>query len=177
MGLTAAQRRCAILIGRGLTYSEAGKAIGVGTRQVERWMSPSSGIPGMRELAAAEREQVFEPGALDTLRQLLSSKSETIRLNAAKALLVQPPDPAASLIPAGRVQSGPNAGGGFVTINMWTLPDGTTTLIPPEGWDPETETIIDADAVEVIDAEAEETPAIPRGTASCVGIPDNAFDA
>jgi Armadillo/beta-catenin-like repeat len=87
---------------------------------------------------------VLEPGALDTLRQLLSSKSESIRLQAARALLVAPPDPDVS-VPAGRIQDGPNAGGGYVTINMWTLPDGSTTLIPPDGWNEDTNTI-DAEA-------------------------------
>jgi hypothetical protein len=32
-----------------------------------------------------------------------------------------------------------------VTINMWTLPDGSTTLIPPDGWNEDTNTI-DAEA-------------------------------
>ena len=63
---------------------------------MENWLSPTSSkrVPGLRELMKATRDDVLdhEPGARATLQALLTSESESIRLQAARALMVAPPE-------------------------------------------------------------------------------------
>jgi hypothetical protein len=88
------QQRCAFLIARGMTYKEAAQAVGIHTRNVEAWMSPSAPDQSMRRYVESERERMqgIEPEADDVCRQALGaikrdgSPDWTARLIAARDL-------------------------------------------------------------------------------------------
>ncbi len=91
--------RVARLRGQGFSRTEIARLLGCSTRTV----SNSLKQPGMRELAEATlAETAPEPGAVETLRKLLVSEREEIRLRAAVALLAEKvPDAASAATPAG----------------------------------------------------------------------------
>lgn len=76
------KKRAAELRGRGYSQAEIAKAIGCSVRTVRRMLA----TPGAAEISAAVQAEV-EPGAVATLRQLLGSSNELVRLGAARALL------------------------------------------------------------------------------------------
>ena len=86
-GLSDKQLLAARMLGRTHTPEQAADAIGVTSRTIRRWRDT---VPGFKEAADAERDAVGEPDALSTLRELLTSDREDIRLRAAVALLRTP---------------------------------------------------------------------------------------
>jgi hypothetical protein len=76
---------CARLAGRGYTIAEIASRMKLGRRQVQRYVN----TPEARALAREIREQI-DPDATDVLRELLHSRSESIRLQAARTLLLTP---------------------------------------------------------------------------------------
>ena len=76
------RKRAAELRGRGYSQAEIAKALGCSVRTVRRMLA----TPGAAEVSAAVQAEV-EPGAVATLRELLSSDNELVRLGAARALL------------------------------------------------------------------------------------------
>lgn len=142
--MTRQQEWVARMIAKGFSYRESAAAVGIGTRQVERWMSPSKGLPGFRARVEQLREENPEPGADEMLRAALGATKRDgspdwmVIIAAAKALKMTPPDPAAATD-----WNGGNPGGAHIT--MYFLRD------------PETGEPIFGDG-EVIDAEATEIP-------------------
>ena len=88
--VTSQQRRAASLLGRGFSQQETGKRVGCNERTLRTWLTK---VPGFREAAQREREASGDPSAIGVLHELLHSKSETVRLRAAVALLRNPPEP------------------------------------------------------------------------------------
>jgi HEAT repeat protein len=83
------QERAARMLGRGHSQTAAAKEAGVTDRTIRSWLQT---VPGFREAAQHELELAPEPDALTTLRALLKSSREDIRLRAAIALMRQPDD-------------------------------------------------------------------------------------
>jgi HEAT repeat protein len=82
--MTSQQRQAAEMIGRGYSRREAADAVGVSLRTIGNWLD---GVDGFRALAQEVQKTTPEPNALAVLRDLLTSKDESIRLRAAEALL------------------------------------------------------------------------------------------
>ena len=79
-------RSAAAVLGQGGTMPEAAEAAGVGTRSVQEWLRRREDFRALVD-DARSREAGHEPGALATLRDLLKSPDEAVRLRAAIALL------------------------------------------------------------------------------------------
>jgi hypothetical protein len=78
-------RSAAALLGQGATQAEAAEAAGVRRRTIQDWMKRDDFAALVQE--TREREASSEPGALATLRELLKSPDDSVRLRAAIALL------------------------------------------------------------------------------------------
>jgi hypothetical protein len=94
------ERRIAELVGMGYQYARVAEIMGTSVRSVQRVMS----VPEMKTLAAQVRETRGDPDAVSVLKELMLDPSPQIRLGAAKALLVAPP------------QAEPDAGTTRVTV-------------------------------------------------------------
>jgi hypothetical protein len=94
--MTPRMRRAARLLGLGYSQKEVARRVGVGDRTIREWLAK---VDGFRDLAQASQDELADPSALDVLRDLLHSPTESIRLSAAKSLLYRPawvPDPDAA---------------------------------------------------------------------------------
>jgi hypothetical protein len=83
----ANERRIAELVGIGYDYARVAEIMATSTRSVQRVMATPEG----KELAAKTRDERGDPDAVSVLKALLLDPSPSIRLGAAKALLVAPP--------------------------------------------------------------------------------------
>jgi HEAT repeat protein len=83
--VTVKEEMVARLWGRGYTNAEIASRVKIGGRQVQRCKKN----PAVQALAQRIREQT-DPSAVDVLRELLTSRSETVRLQAARTLLLTP---------------------------------------------------------------------------------------
>ena len=88
-----AKTAAALALASGLTQTEAAKKVGIGERTLRRWLKQDD---FRQSVAAAKREMVSRAVAMladasteaaTTLRQLLQADSESVRLNAAKAII------------------------------------------------------------------------------------------
>jgi hypothetical protein len=92
-GLNQRQLRAIPILASATTWKAGCKAAGVGTSTVRRWMDEPTFAHVLREAEAAlyleglRRVQRAAGSAADTLRKLLGSKVEAIRLRAAEMLL------------------------------------------------------------------------------------------
>jgi HEAT repeat protein len=96
----ANERRTAELVGMGHEYARIAEIMSTSVRSVQRVMS----VPEMKKLASEVRETRGDPDAVSVLKELLLDPSPSIRLGAAKALLVAPP------------QAEPDAGAVLVSV-------------------------------------------------------------
>ena len=78
-------REAAAMLGQGATQAEAAEAVGRTVRTVRDWMRREDFRALVDE--SRGREASHEPGALATLRELLKSPDEAIRLRAAIELV------------------------------------------------------------------------------------------
>lgn len=77
-------RRAAAALATG-TAADTSAAVGVSVRSIQEWKKREDFAALVTELR--DREASHEPGALATLRELLASPDEAIRLRAATALI------------------------------------------------------------------------------------------
>ena len=158
MGLTRQQERVARMLAKGFTLAESARAVGIGARQVERWNSPTKGVPGFRARVEQLKEENPEPEADEMLRAALSATKRDgspdwmVIIAAAKALKMTPPDPAAA--------NGPEV----YQVHMPVIYVDRTTN---EMVEPTEDEMIEAAGM--IEAEYTEIPPDPktRATASC----------
>ena len=88
-----AKTAAALALASGLTQTEAAKKVGIGERTLRRWLKQDD---FRQTVAAAKAEMVSRAVAMladasteaaTTLRRLLQADSESVRLNAAKAII------------------------------------------------------------------------------------------
>ena len=88
-----AKTAAALALASGLTQTEAAKKVGIGERTLRRWLKQDD---FRQTVAAAKAEMVSRAVAMladasteaaATLRRLLQADSESVRLNAAKAVI------------------------------------------------------------------------------------------
>ena len=84
-GLTALQKRVGRLLARGYSQPETARRAGIAPRTIRYWLSRN---PDFVAYVKGYADTLPEPSARDTLRELLQSPSEQIRLSAARALLL-----------------------------------------------------------------------------------------
>jgi DNA-binding NarL/FixJ family response regulator len=85
--VTDREAKIADLLGRGYSVKGIARALGVTDRQVYRLVSANPAI----RAAAAELQAELDPDAVSVLRALLRDPDPKIRLQAATALLRNPP--------------------------------------------------------------------------------------
>jgi hypothetical protein len=78
------EARVGELRGRGIKRKEIAAMLGYSEKTISRVMNK----PEIVAVAQTTREELVDPTAAGTLRELLGSKSEAIRLGAARALLL-----------------------------------------------------------------------------------------
>jgi hypothetical protein len=82
------QEKAARLVGAGYEQADVAKHCYTSVRTIQRWQK----LDGFMEAAAEAREAIADPDAAAVLRTLmLNSANETVRLQAARTLLLAPP--------------------------------------------------------------------------------------
>jgi hypothetical protein len=104
--LTPMQEKAARLVGTGYSQEDVAKHCETSVRTVRRWQK----VDGFLDLAREAREAIADPDAASVLRSLmLTSANESVRLQAARTLLLAPPpavDPETSATPVINVFGG-----------------------------------------------------------------------
>jgi transposase len=80
------QHRAGELHGRGLSRAEIAAVFGVSERTITRVLK----LPDIQRVAQDTEQELRDPTAAGTLRELLTHSKASIRLNAARALLANP---------------------------------------------------------------------------------------